>query len=375
MSTTAQMIEHISDKIASDDVFNSLEFAQFTTSGTDFEITVPIVDFEPIYQQAMKEISEKAFVTRDLEAFIRRGSEHIDAMRQRSPVNGQSFEYMRLSPHSVSRIRDVCAALNLDHLLPEYTPHTYSVENAYGTPRYSVYWRWQTVDIQMIQRSLLPLLSKIIIEYEQARKENRIASMQAIRPAIEAATVRVGTRSFGGVQKPVAIQPVETNPLEIPEPPVVDGISAELRDELEFQSLLQRENSEAVQLSMFVARRYLNKIQDAFTRGIVFTLTIEDFASLMRNRVCHFTGVPLTTDIGGAGLRDRKIPDNYLSIDRVDSNKGYTRDNVVVCAHSVNIAKNRLPEAQFRQITAAAALVQSMTADQREAFNSLMAAK
>lgn len=367
--STNHLIEQILKSLQSDDVYNSLDFAKFVGTVNEFEITVPITDFEPLYREAEKLIEDNRFVRSDLEAFIRRGCDHIASMHERSKTSAEPFEFMRLTAHSASRIVEFTKALELTNEVPDYLPETYSVENPYGTPRYAVYWKWATVQLSYIHRSLLPLLQKTITEFEQSRKENRVASLNAVRAQIATDNIKsVAAQKAAKQQVIQQAQIAETPELETK----ADIVSGELRDELEFQQLLQKENSDAVQFSMFVARRYLNKIQDASHRGIVFTLTIEDFTSLLRNRVCHFTGVPLTVDIGSTGLRDRKIPDNYLSIDRMDANKGYTRENVVVCAHSVNVAKNRMTEQEFRQITGVASLMQSLSPEQRIALNSLM---
>lgn len=49
---------------------------------------------------------------------------------------------------------------------------------------------------------------------------------------------------------------------------------------------------------------------------------------------------------------DSKPLSNSLSIDRIDSTKGYTYDNVVLCRSVCNLIKNDLPMDEFKMIIA-----------------------
>jgi hypothetical protein len=71
-------------------------------------------------------------------------------------------------------------------------------------------------------------------------------------------------------------------------------------------------------------------------RGIRFELTIEDLERLPL--ICHYTGMPLTME-----------PNSYytVSLDRVDSSRGYTKDNVVFCCGFINRMKQELTVEQF----------------------------
>lgn len=380
------IIQNMESMLASREQYGSLDFAKFVGDYHDVDFIVPIEEVEPLYRAAETELKEGRFISRDLEQFICRGLDHIDSCYQRAKASGMPFKYMKLKAHTVNRMQQFSKAYELDHLLPKYLPETFTVENALcDGPRYLCYFKWTTVEIRYIDRLIYPALSKLIIEYEAALREERSAEINVVRQKIK---VPPSVPVFGSILKvkstaaPIAnaAKPEATSLPEEPEisvfaynpefidDEVVDG----LREELEFQQLLQREINEQVQYSMFVARRYMDKVQDAHRRAIQFTMTIEDFAALLRNRVCHFTGVPLTVDIGATSLQNRKIPDNYVSIDRLDSNKGYTRDNVVVCAHSVNVAKSRLPEHQFKQIASIASLMSTISEEQKAALRSLM---
>lgn len=71
-------------------------------------------------------------------------------------------------------------------------------------------------------------------------------------------------------------------------------------------------------------------------RKLLFSLSISDLEKIPQ--VCHYTGVELTLEDGQP---------NTISLDRIDSSKGYTPDNVVFCCGFVNIMKTDLSLEQF----------------------------
>lgn len=62
---------------------------------------------------------------------------------------------------------------------------------------------------------------------------------------------------------------------------------------------------------------------------------------LEQNQICKLTGVKMTTTTGKG-----RVPTN-VSIDRICSSKGYTKDNVQLVCLWANIAKNDLPVSDF----------------------------
>jgi hypothetical protein len=90
----------------------------------------------------------------------------------------------------------------------------------------------------------------------------------------------------------------------------------------------------------------------AKARGFSFNLEYEYFKQLTQ-QTCHYCGVepkqvyqlknPKTGKIRSG------IPIIYNGIDRVDSTKGYTPDNVVSCCKICNTAKSNLPLAEFKE--------------------------
>lgn len=70
--------------------------------------------------------------------------------------------------------------------------------------------------------------------------------------------------------------------------------------------------------------------QRAIKKGMEFNLTEED---LVVPEYCPLLGIPLQTNKKGAG-------NDSPSIDRIDSSKGYTKDNVWIISHRANTLKN-----------------------------------
>lgn len=76
-------------------------------------------------------------------------------------------------------------------------------------------------------------------------------------------------------------------------------------------------------------------IHDSKNRKIENTLTVNDINEMMKNQngLCYWFKVPLIPS------NQKKHP-QQPSLDRLDSNKGYTKDNVVLCCYSANIGRN-----------------------------------
>ena len=76
-------------------------------------------------------------------------------------------------------------------------------------------------------------------------------------------------------------------------------------------------------------------INDSRYRGIENNLTVDDINEMFENQngLCYWFGIPLIPSDKG---RHPQQP----SLDRLDRDKGYTRDNVVLTCYSANIGRN-----------------------------------
>lgn len=84
-----------------------------------------------------------------------------------------------------------------------------------------------------------------------------------------------------------------------------------------------------------LAKKYIGKINDARSRHIDFTLSFNDYKNLLKRTKCYYTGVTLVP-----GTATGTQPDNAFTLDRKDSNVGYTKENTVPCSNRVNQIKS-----------------------------------
>jgi len=81
--------------------------------------------------------------------------------------------------------------------------------------------------------------------------------------------------------------------------------------------------------------KFVKTRKGAKERGKEFSITKEDLVALWnkQNGLCYYTGKPMTMPF--YGTKDR----NVISVDRIDSSRGYVQDNVVLCRTIVNLMK------------------------------------
>jgi hypothetical protein len=93
--------------------------------------------------------------------------------------------------------------------------------------------------------------------------------------------------------------------------------------------------------------KYYSLSKRAEKANLEFALTVEDIIELCAASKCPLLGIPLRVahESQGKGLQP-----NAPSIDRVDSTKGYTKDNVWVISHRANTIKNSATWQELYQI-------------------------
>lgn len=86
------------------------------------------------------------------------------------------------------------------------------------------------------------------------------------------------------------------------------------------------------------------KEKEAANRGIEFSITKEDVWEIFerQNMLCAYTGVSISFSPDS-----NKPQQATASIDRIDSFKGYTKDNIQIVHKAVNLCKSWLPEDEF----------------------------
>jgi uncharacterized Zn finger protein (UPF0148 family) len=86
-----------------------------------------------------------------------------------------------------------------------------------------------------------------------------------------------------------------------------------------------------------VPGKVLSKLKrGALHRGLVFEITIEDIQEVYeeQHKLCAFSGLPLIFGVDA-------------SVDRLDSQEGYTRGNIQIVHKQLNMIKRDTPNEQF----------------------------
>lgn len=91
-----------------------------------------------------------------------------------------------------------------------------------------------------------------------------------------------------------------------------------------------------------VAKRLIRTSHSANSRNIKFDLSFKKMKKLLSTKRCFFTRKLLN--------REEENHEDYLTLDRVDSSKGYTDDNVVVCGKEFNRRKYNLTPKEIEQM-------------------------
>ncbi len=84
---------------------------------------------------------------------------------------------------------------------------------------------------------------------------------------------------------------------------------------------------------------YLHSLAKYRTKrnGRLFTITVEDVEAVM-SYTCPYLNIPIRRYCvtPGVGRGKRQPKDDSISLDRIDSSKGYTPDNIIVCSWRAN---------------------------------------
>lgn len=80
-------------------------------------------------------------------------------------------------------------------------------------------------------------------------------------------------------------------------------------------------------------------------RGLVWNITIDEFHRLAQGE-CHYCGSMASKSYT---TKSSGVPFVYNGIDRLDSTRGYVRDNVVACCKNCNYAKHKLSVEEFKE--------------------------
>ena len=86
---------------------------------------------------------------------------------------------------------------------------------------------------------------------------------------------------------------------------------------------------------------YISYKSEAKTRGYKFALSKKDFENLIFEECAYCAAPPSNCKIKA------NTAVHYNGLDRIDNDKGYTKDNVVPCCRQCNIAKHSHSQEEF----------------------------
>jgi hypothetical protein len=91
-----------------------------------------------------------------------------------------------------------------------------------------------------------------------------------------------------------------------------------------------------IEFDKYVARYYVNKLQQCKDRKIEFKLTLVQVKNMLRAKRCQLTGIELTHNMMYCSGSQRPTD---VTIDRIDCDKPYETGNVIAVAHIANSLK------------------------------------
>lgn len=109
----------------------------------------------------------------------------------------------------------------------------------------------------------------------------------------------------------------------------------DLKHSVELLQVFTDEYGTVVPVDTYVAINLLRKQIQSAKRGVEWKLTFNELKKLMTKKRCHYSGVELTL----SGVHS-------LTLDRIDSTKGYEVGNTVACSQYINNLKNKLIESK-----------------------------
>jgi len=101
---------------------------------------------------------------------------------------------------------------------------------------------------------------------------------------------------------------------------------------------------------MDVSGEYIGNIRNrAKISNIPFNLTAEDVYNqfIKQNKQCYYSGIDIFFAHSMSATYSKKEPHQTASVDRFDSNLGYTKDNIVIVHKNINIMKSVLDHTDF----------------------------
>ncbi|MDK9790091.1 hypothetical protein [Vibrio sp. D431a] len=282
----------------------------------------------PYIEKGLKNLNEYV-LDRDLDYFLLKA---VDAYRLR-----EIFEYYELTA-------------------PEWLPKTWRVLSENSVHRYTFLYNWATVDPSTINPKYHGFfILRLNKEIKPAPLRTTIGNALS-----EEAISELQNTKFPEQRSNLSLTAEESKSATEENASEAADVTESVGD-TDFTFGVDKGHGKRDEFSLFVCRKYMSLDRSATKRGLDFTLNLADLESLLRNPICHFTNetlvhFPQTRE----EYQNNELPDNYLTIDRLDSDKGYIRGNVVVCGKAINELKNRMSHDEFESAVNMHKLLKSM---------------
>lgn len=93
-----------------------------------------------------------------------------------------------------------------------------------------------------------------------------------------------------------------------------------------------------IEIDALACKLYLMKRENAISRGLAFDLSLQSIKNLLRTKKCPYTGITLQLYKCTTGA----VPNDAVSIERVDGTKGYIKGNVIAVSKIANKKRGNL---------------------------------
>ncbi len=289
------------------------------------KLFIPMEEAESLYLSVDQEIS---FVSEHYE-FIQNGIKHIEVHKNN---NSHAFHMNAFTLHRIRKIYE-----NLDLTLPSWVPNVWLLEKPYRDHNVTYLFDWSTVQASHVSNTLVAFLMMRLSGEIEPAESNSLSDNPKLQMLKKAGNLPKKVDDSGSKVTSIT-ETKDTKPAQ------------------KSNIACSDENlPEEVNHGSFVAKKYLMLMKSATDRNLDFNLSIEDLSQMLRKQQCYFTGEPLVRFVHckeKVNAGEAELPSNYLTVDRLDSEKGYVSGNVVICSNEINQLKDRMPAEEFSKAIA-----------------------
>ncbi len=125
--------------------------------------------------------------------------------------------------------------------------------------------------------------------------------------------------------------------------------TSKVKQTIEENKLFYEKHKNHSDVTKLICYRFIQCKARANKYSMPFTITREDLVNLYHKQkgLCYYSGIKMRTQRGNTTGYKRESCSLVLSIDRIDSNGGYTLDNIALCCDCINTMKMAMPEQMF----------------------------